>query len=87
MEENKPKMILSLDDYNKLLNGSLKESEMSTCLLKFIVRCVEYDLNLTRKLNDLMTESGYSIITETSNGKAQFGEGDKIILLKTNRDA
>jgi len=40
--ENKPKMILEMDEYNKLLSGSTMDSKMAHCLLMFLGMCELY---------------------------------------------
>lgn len=83
--ENKPKMILELDEYNKLLNGSKKDSEMSKCLLSFLSKCMVFGSNdLMFKLQDLMTECGYTVKYDSTYGQVVFGKGDKIILITLN---
>lgn len=85
--ENKPKMILELDEYNKLLNSSKKDSEIATCLLSFLVKCMANGGDsLMFRLQDLMTSAGYAIKYNSSNGEVVFGKGDKIILISKDRE-
>ena len=85
--ENKPKMILEIDEYNKLLNGSKKDSEMAVCLLSFLSKCMVFGSNdLMYKLQDLMTECGYTVKYDGLYGQVVFGEGDKIILINKDRE-
>ena len=78
--ENKPKMILEMDEYERLLSGSKKESEMAICLMKFLSKCMGYRGEpLLIKLQDLMTESGYTIKYSGNSGDVKFGDGHRTI--------
>lgn len=83
--ENKPKMILELDEYNKLLNNSKKDSEIAICLLRCLSGCMLIGGDkLMFELQDYMTNASYTIKYNSIYGEAVFGKGDKVIVI--NRD-
>lgn len=83
--ENKPKMILEMDKYEKLIKNSKIDAKMVICLFTFLQKCRNYSGDpLLDKLQDLMTEAGYSLRYNNYNGKIKFGDGDKIFLINEN---
>lgn len=83
MREIKPQIILSVDEYNELLNGKLAESQTIHLLLTFIINLSRIDLMTLNMLHNKMTKSGYCVRYIDNNGNVtNFGEGNKIFLLK-----
>lgn len=83
--ENKPKMILEMDEYEKIIKNSKIDAKMVVCLFTFLQKCINYGGDpLLDKLQDLMTEAGYSLKYNNYNGEIKFGDGAKIFLINEN---
>ena len=75
-------MILEIDEYTKLLNGSKNDSDMAVCLLKFLMNVVnQYESSIVLELEKQMTKAGYSVKYNFLNGVVIFGKGYKEILI------
>lgn len=86
MRKNEPKMILTMDEYNNLLNDVTRDSKMGICLLSFIINVMTYGgTPFLLELEKQMTKAGYELRYYAETGLVSFGKGDKIIVFKPNK--